>query len=142
MIRIYEHNSAEYMQELTLRNKILRKPLGVSLYEEDLSQDEKDVHVGVFSGSRLVGCLLLSKINNDTVKMRQVAVDDSEQGKGIGARMVGFAEEWAVKNGYKVMTMHARKRAVGFYKKRGYMIVSDEFTEVGIPHYTMVKTLK
>lgn len=142
MIRIYDYESSEYMKELSLRNKVLRKPLGLNLFDEDLSQDEKDVHIGAFTSGKLVGCLLLSKVSDKIIKMRQVAVDEKEQGSGIGSRMVSFAEEWAKEHKFIKITMHARKKAAGFYIKRGYKIIGEEFTEVGIPHYTMEKYFK
>jgi len=37
--------------------------------------------------------------------------------------------------------MHARKTAIGFYEKSGYSVIGDEFTEVGIPHFEMVKKI-
>jgi predicted GNAT family N-acyltransferase len=54
---------------------------------------------------------------------------------------MNFAENVARDRGYKVLHMHARKSAVGFYKKLGYEVVGDEFEEVTIPHYEMQKNL-
>ena len=141
IIRIYEHNSSEYMQELKLRNKILRKPLGMNLYDEDLRQDSLDIHMGVFEKDILIGCILTSPLENNVLKMRQVAIDNEFQGKGVGSRLVKFCEEFAIKKGYKVITMHARKTAIPFYIKLGYTIEGDEFTEVSVPHFKMTKKL-
>lgn len=140
-IRIYDHSSVFYQQELALRDKILRKPLGMSIYNDDLSCDEKDIHIGAFYDERLIGCILLSEIDCKTLKMRQVAVDEKYQGKGIGTDMVGFCEEHAYNSGYNKITMHARKTAGDFYLKLGYKIVGNEFEEVGIPHYIMEKAI-
>jgi predicted GNAT family N-acyltransferase len=52
-----------------------------------------------------------------------------------------FAENLARDHGYKVLTMHARKNAVGFYEKMGYRVKGSEFQEVSIPHYEMEKQL-
>ncbi len=76
-----------------------------------------------------------------TIKLRQMAVENSQQGKGIGATMMNFAENVARDRGYKVMAMHARKTATGFYEKLGYRVEGDEFQEVTIPHYLMKKKL-
>jgi hypothetical protein len=37
--------------------------------------------------------------------------------------------------------LDARETAVGFYKKLGYAIGGDEFIEVTVPHFRMVKRL-
>ena len=73
--------------------------------------------------------------------MRQFAVHPSFQKLGIGKMMVGFYEEEAKKRGISHIEFHARKTAVLFYQKLGYSIISDEFLEVGIPHYKMKKEL-
>ena len=141
-IKIYSVSSENYKQELKLRNKVLRKPLGMNLFDEDLSQDALDIHMGVFEKDILIGCILTSPLENNVLKMRQVAIDNEFQGKGVGSRLVKFCEEFAIKKGYKVITMHARKTAMPFYIKLGYTVEGDEFTEVSIPHYEMIKNLQ
>jgi len=37
--------------------------------------------------------------------------------------------------------LHAQTHAEGFYKKLGYVTVSGEFMDAGIPHVEMVKKL-
>jgi GNAT superfamily N-acetyltransferase len=63
------------------------------------------------------------------------------QGKGIGRALMQFAENLARDHGYRTLTMHARKNAVGFYEKMGYRVKGPEFLEVSIPHYEMEKEL-
>lgn len=141
-IRKLKYNSNEYIEELNLRNSILREPLGLDLYSEDLSQDARDIHIGAFDGKKLIGCLLLSIVNDKTLKMRQVAVNNSYQRLGTGSKMVAFAEKYAVEKGYGIMSMHARKVSLSFYSKLGYTQVGNEFTEVRVPHFEMIKELK
>jgi predicted GNAT family N-acyltransferase len=54
---------------------------------------------------------------------------------------MNFAENLARDRGYKKITMHARKNAIGFYEKLGYKKVGKEFEEITIPHYVMEKQL-
>jgi ribosomal protein S18 acetylase RimI-like enzyme len=70
-----------------------------------------------------------------------MAVQNNLQGKGIGASMMNYAENVARDAGFKVLIMHARKTAVGFYEKLGYTIAGEEFFEVSIPHFIMEKRL-
>jgi ribosomal protein S18 acetylase RimI-like enzyme len=70
-----------------------------------------------------------------------MAVLSGLQRRGIGRVIMNFAENVARDKGYKVLHMHARKSAVGFYQKLGYEIVGEEFEEVTIPHYEMQKAL-
>jgi len=73
--------------------------------------------------------------------LRQMAVAPSFQQKGHGKALLCFAEKTAIENQYSIICMHARKTATGFYEESGYAIVGEEFTEVGIPHYEMVKRI-
>lgn len=141
IIREIKYDSDEYRQELTLRDEVLRKPLGMSLFDENLEADKADTHCGAFCNGQLVGTLLLKRVNSTDVKMRQVAVYEQFQSKKIGSKLVAFAEEFARGCGYKTMVLHARKTAVEFYLKHHYQTHGNEFYEVGIQHFKMSKNL-
>jgi len=130
---------AEHKKEIELRYKVLRQPLGLNYMQEQLKAEKDEFHFAAFDGDKLVGCLLMKAIGNDEIKMRQVAVDEDDQGKGVGKSLVLFSEKFAAENGFSHITLHARKTAVPFYEKLGYKIVSDEFTEVTLPHFKMKK---
>jgi N-acetylglutamate synthase-like GNAT family acetyltransferase len=140
-IKTFTYQSPEYVQALKLRDKILRKPLGLKFTEAELQKDEHDIHFGLFEDGKIVACLTLTQTENGRMKMRQVAVDDNTQSKGFGSQLSLAAEKYAIENGFAIMFCHARKAASGFYLKLGYKIVGDEFTEVNIPHYVMEKKL-
>ena len=140
-VKQFSYHSSEYQQALQLRDRILRKPLGLQFTEAELKKDEHDIHFGLFEDGNIVACLTLTSHENVRMKMRQVAVDDSAHGKGLGRKLSFVAENYARQNGFHVMFCHARKVASGFYLKLGYKIVGDEFTEVNIPHYVMEKPL-
>lgn len=124
-----------------LRNEILRKPLGLTFTEEDLQKEKDDVLMGAFEDDKILGCCLLTKADDKTIRLRQMAVPNNMQGKGIGRALMIFAENIARDLGYKKLIMHARKTATGFYEKLGYSISGSEFEEVTIPHYVMEKKL-
>lgn len=126
---------------IDLRNEILRKPLGLSFSDTDLEKEKEDILIGAFEEDKMLGCCLLTKLDAKKVRLRQMAVQNNLQGKGIGATMMNFAENVARDYGYKCMVMHARKTAIGFYEKLGYKVVGDEFTEVTIAHHVMEKKL-
>ncbi|MBA4196296.1 MAG: GNAT family N-acetyltransferase [Chitinophaga sp.] len=140
-LRIIDHGTEEYQQMIDLRMQILRTPLGLSFNNDELEREKDDILLGCFDEDVLEGCCLLTKTAPDTVRLRQMAVTSGLQGKGIGRVLMTFAENVARDAGFKKMTMHARKSAVGFYEKLGYSIAGDEFEEVTIPHYLMEKTL-
>jgi GNAT superfamily N-acetyltransferase len=84
---------------------------------------------------------LLTRVDERTLRLRQMAVPSGMQGKGIGRALMVFCENVARDRGYKRLIMHARKTALGFYEKLGYHVSGEEFVEVTIPHYIMEKAL-
>jgi GNAT superfamily N-acetyltransferase len=140
-LRIIDHGTNEYKQMITLRNLLLRKPLGLTFDEEELEKEKNDILLGCFDDEKLEGCCLLTATGPKTVRLRQMAVVSGLQGKGIGKVLMQFAENIARDRGYNKIMMHARKTAVGFYEKLGYRKTSGEFEEVSIPHYIMEKDL-
>ena len=141
LIRKINYNSTDYKQELELRDKVLRKPLGMSLFDDNLDADSGDVHIGAFVDNKLVGVLILTGLNQNEVKMRQVAVEEEMRSKKIGSMMVEFAENFSRSMHYTTMLLNARKTALGFYEKLGYEKVGIEFLEINIPHFKMRKLL-
>lgn len=135
------HGSEEYRSELELRNRILRIPLGLDILDDDLTKEDNDIHLGAFTGGRLAGTLVLTPLNESELKMRQVAVDDEFQNRGIGKKLVEWSEKFAGENGYRKIVMHARDSAVPFYEKLGYSKEGGLFLEVTIPHYTLYKVI-
>ena len=140
-LKLIDHGSKEYRQMVDLRYHILRKPLSLGFTDEELAAEKDDILLGCFEDDNLEACCMLTKTEPKTVRLRQMAVSSGLQGKGIGRVLMVFAENIARDHGFKRLTMHARKSAVGFYEKNGYKVCSDEFEEVTIPHFVMDKEL-
>jgi len=140
-IKLIDHGTKEYKQMIDLRYDILRKPLRLSFLEEELEKEKKDILIGAFEEEKMLGCCLLTEIDKDCIQLRQMAVQNNLQGKGIGASMMNFAENVAKDAGYKILMMHARKSAIGFYERLGYKVSGNEFLEISIPHFVMEKKI-
>jgi len=140
-LKIIDHGSTEYQQMVKLRDLILRKPLGLIFTPEDLEKEKDNILIAAFEDERILGCCMLVEEQPDIVRLRQMAVLNDLQGKGIGRALMNFAENIARDRGYKIVRMHARNNALGFYEKVGYKIKGDQFIEVTIPHYLMEKKL-
>lgn len=138
-IRQIAFGGEEHKKEIELRYKVLRQPLGLNYAQEQLDAEKDESHFAAFDGEKLVGCLLMKAIDNKESKMRQVAVDEDYQGKGVGKALVLYSEKFAAENGFSVITLHARKTAIPFYEKLGYQVVGEEFIEVAQPHFKMKK---
>jgi len=136
-----DHGSPEYIKMVDLRNQILRKPLGLTFTNEELENEKNEILIAAFEEDEILGCCVLCPIENERFRLRQMAVKDDVQGKGIGASIMSFAETIAKDKGYKYMLMHARDSAIGFYEKFGYKVIGTPFIEVNLPHHIMEKKL-
>ncbi len=140
-VKIIRIQQPEYMEVLALRQEVLRQPLGLNLYEEDLSA-ELDAQIFIYQlDDKVVGCLLALPVDVASIRLKQMAVSAQCQGKGIGNKLMLAAEAFAKAKGFSKIYFHARESALPFYEKLGYEILSDTFEEVGIPHKKMGKTL-
>jgi predicted GNAT family N-acyltransferase len=140
-LRWIPHLSPAYALCVALRRDVLRKPLGLEFTVDQLAAESRSLHLAAFDGDVLVGCLMLAPKDRHTVQMRQVAVRQDHQGKGLGAIMVRESEVAARYHSFKRMVLNARETAVPFYLKLGYKAVGEPFIEVGIPHRKMEKAL-
>lgn len=136
-----DYGTPEYQQMLNLRYEILRKPLGIQFDPKELESEKNAILIAAFEEEKMLGCCFLIPIDSETVKLRQIAVQNNLQGKGIGASLMNFAENIARDRGYKIMLMHARKSTAHFFEKQGYKIEGGDFIQLTIPHVVMKKPL-
>ena len=140
IIRI-ETTSQWYSKELKLRDEVLREPIGLSINDDDLSDEPNQVHFVAIDGDNLIGVVIL-KIENTIGKLRQMAVSEEAQGQKLGTQLVEALEVYAREKGLTEIKMHARHYAVGFYEKLGYTKTSkSSFEEVGMEHFEMRKEI-
>jgi ribosomal protein S18 acetylase RimI-like enzyme len=140
-LKIIDHGTAEYRQMVKLRDDILRKPLGLRFTEDELEAEKDNLLIAAFEEERILGCCMLVEEKPGIARLRQMAVLNDLQGKGIGRALMNFAENIARDRGFKHIRMHARSNAVGFYEKVGYQAIGEPFMEVTIPHFIMEKKL-
>lgn len=140
-IKIISTEDMDYQKSLKLRQKVLRKPIGLDIEDDDLSKEGNADHVLAYNKEQVVGTLFLLPVKEATVQMKQVAVDPDFQGKGIGKKLVKSAEKCAIDKGIKTIRLHARINAWPFYQSCGYTFASERFEERGITHKIMEKQL-
>ncbi len=140
-LKIIDYGTFEYQKMVNLRNDLLRRPLGLSLLKDEIEKEKENLLIGAFDDDQILGCCMLVPQDIHTVRLRQMAVVDDLQGKGIGRALMRFAENLARDHGFKTISMHARKNAIGFYEKMGYKSKGSDFIEITIPHVIMEKKL-
>ncbi|MHC1685203.1 MAG: GNAT family N-acetyltransferase [Clostridiaceae bacterium] len=140
-IRQIQFGSDEYKKQLELRNKILKRTIGLNIFDEDLSSEKNCYHIGCFLYGELVGTIILTKIDQCTVRIRQVAVEENLRGNNIGRKLMDYGEGLAKELGFKKVLLIARETAVNFYEKHGYHNTNERHREHGICYYKMEKKL-
>jgi len=123
-----------------LRDEVLRRPLGLRLRDEDLADEDRQLHFGLFDAAGdLTACVVAVPLSPVRVRIRQMAVAAAWQAQGLGRRLMEELEQTLRARGFTEFELHARNAAAGFYQKLGYTAVGGEFLEIGIPHLNMVK---
>ena len=138
-----DFGSSRYDELVELRYKILLEPLGLKFLDKYRENEMSYLHVGCIESldDKLVGGLMLVPVNNEDIRLMQVAVDTRYQREGIGREMVKYAEKRAKEAGFSRIIMHAMLSVVHFYEKLGYQQEGDIFEESGITFARMVKNL-
>lgn len=142
VFKVVDVTDSLYQDALNLRDIVLRQPLNLKFTKAELEKDKHASHIVGLKEDTVVGVLVMQKLSESVYKMRQVAVSPSEQKQGIGQKMVIFSEAFAKQQQANKIELNARDIAVPFYLKLDYEIVGEQFEEVGIPHFKMIKQLK
>jgi len=138
-----EFGSTRYDELVELRYKILLEPLGLKFLDSFRNKEISYLHIGCIESldDKLVGGLILAPVNDQEIRLMQVAVDTIHQGEGIGRALVEYALKRAKEVGYSKVVMHAMISVVGFYEKLGFKQEGTPFEEQGISFVKMVKKL-
>lgn len=128
-----------YDETLKLRDEILRKPLGKSIFEEDLEIEKDNNFYGIIVDKKLIATLSYYEEKVLVVHLVAFAVLDKYQNKGYGTEIFNFLVDDLRKNNYNKINVNARSTAVNFYKKLGFKIFNGPVynKDLGIEDYIM-----
>ena len=132
---------------IDLRHRILRTGMSreAAIFEGD--HESTTLHLAAFDAwDALVGCVTLVHRPwqaQPAWQLRGMAVDDSLQRTGIGARLLAEVDEQVLADARaRLLWCNARKHAVGFYERHGWQLASPEFEiPTAGPHHKMIKHL-
>jgi GNAT superfamily N-acetyltransferase len=126
-----------------LRHEVLRPglPRDTAIFVGD--HDATTKHFGAFLGAQIVCCASLMKSEWEGKPARQLrgmATAPGLTGAGLGATLLRTVDAYALANPPALLWCNARLSAVGFYKKQGWIVRSEEFMIEAVgPHHRMVK---
>lgn len=143
-IKEIAYGSPAYQESLALRNRVMRLPLGLSIYDEDFSKERKAYILGAFVASRLIGVgVLSSSPEPETVSVDYLCVDPATQTSGVGRQLLSALEVYAHTQGARQVSLEARVSAQGFYERCGYQAFGEIYhmNHAPVPHVLMKKQL-
>jgi len=132
---------ALYPEELELRFRVLREPLGLPRSSVTFPFEAQSLHLVARQGSAVVGCVLFHPEDTHGGRLFQMAVTPPLQGQGLGARLVVALEEELRRRGFTHVHLHARAHVLPFYERLGYEVDGEPFLERTLPHRHMRKAL-
>lgn len=139
---VMDLGSGYYEESLGLRDRELRRPLGMELSDEERAMDRGGWrHCGGIVEGRLVACASLWERGFGRAQIKQVVVEPGYRGQGLGCGIMAYVEEQARALGVERVYVHARHYVVSFYEGLGYSVVGEAFREVGLEHFLMEKRL-
>jgi predicted GNAT family N-acyltransferase len=130
-----------YVEELELRYRVLREPLGHPRSDVAFPFERESLHLVALDRTDLVGCVLFHPEHATCGRLFQMAVAPERQGRGAGKMLVHALEAELVRRGFRDLHLHAREHVVTFYERLGYQVFGEPFVEVSVPHRHMRRTL-
>jgi GNAT superfamily N-acetyltransferase len=134
-------------ETLDLRNRVLRNHAGIDKCVFPTDEIEGNFHLGKFVGDKIVSIATFypedyAENGLGGYRLRGMATDPEFSGRGLGSDLIKFAINELRSANASYIWCHARSSAVGFYKKLGFEVISDEFEVPDIgPHFNMIKTI-
>ncbi len=136
--------SEEFEAYFLVRYNVLRKPWRKPIGSEKDEMEKDCTHaMAIDSNGNIIGVCRLQFNSPSQAQIRYMAVIESEQGQGIGSRLLHYMEDKAKRNNVKNVILHARSSALNFYLNCGYVNNGKSYLLWdSIQHYLMSKFFK
>ncbi len=135
----YDH---ELQAALDIRRRVFVDEQNVPIELEQDGKDSECTHFLAENGKETIGTARLRPVDKDTVKIERMAVLAEYRGQGIGRALLGDMLQYARKQGYKRVVLHAQLSAFDFYDGAGFKQIGEVFYEANISHVKMRKNLR
>lgn len=117
-----------------------KAPEGLYIIDEyDKLEDTKNYLLKI--DDKPVATVRFIKIDDNTIKLQRLVVPKEYRNNGYAKKILDYLEKDAFDLGYRKIVMDSAQKAVGFYEKSNYKVVSEVFYEDGRPHVKMEKEL-
>lgn len=134
--------SSVYKDALSIRYKVFVDEQNVPKELEIDDLENSSLHGTLYSSNQAIATVRLFPLNSDCYKVQRVAVLKEFRKKGFGKKLMLESEKKAKEMGAEFIELDSQNKAIPFYKKLAYKIISDEFLDAGILHHKMKKHIE
>lgn len=131
-----DYRRAEIGEIIQLRHDVLIIGTNRTSPNFDGDQDPSTFHFGAFANQTNLCCLSMMRSDvqqQPAYQLRGMATYPDVQGKGVGKRLLQFAEDTVFKEtGINYCWCNARCGIEGFYSKQGWDVISEPFMIEGV----------
>ena len=137
---------SKHFSELTLHELygILKARFQIFVTEQKYLRPDPDgidpecLHCFLTDGDTVVACLRAQYVDENKKEVKIGRIVTLTHGGGIGKLLMTESIS-AIKDKmpFNRLYVHSRDTAVGYYEKMGFVSVSDEFDDCGVPHIEM-----
>ena len=134
-----EISAAEIYEILRARAEIFVSEQKITCPDPD-GIDYDSLHCFIMENGRAIACLRAFALDESTVKIGRVVTLTHKKGHGA-LLMSESIPKIASHFGCQKLIVSAQTQAEGFYEKMGFVTVSEEYMEDGVPHVKMERKL-
>lgn len=124
-----------------IRQLVFQVGQGVNAELDFDGLDEVCVQLLAYVDGEAVGTARVRWLDEEVAKVERLAVLSGARGQGIGKGLMEKALLIARERGYKKVVIHSQEYIKGLHASLGFVEVGNNFTEAGISHMKMEKTI-
>lgn len=124
-----------------VRRQVFIEEQGIPKAMEFDGNDGEALHMVVKDGERVVGTARVLFLAGNQAKLERMAVLKPFRRRGIGRRIISFLNEELRSRRVQQVVLHAQHEAVAFYRACGFLERGPPFSEAGIEHMKMQRSL-
>lgn len=134
---------SEARSEITaIRHLVFQKEQGVTPELDFDGLDESAEQILAYLDSQPVGTARVRHLDEQTAKIERLAVLPHARDQGIGKKLMEKAVEVAANKQIEEVVINAQEYVINMYQNLGFEQEGEGFSEAGIPHVRMKKSLK
>ena len=137
------HTRQHYAYAVYIRTLVFVQEQNCPAESDFDSLEDEAMHFLCWVDGEPVGMARCRILDGNTGKVERIAVLKHYRRQGIGRGLVLHVEE-VLKQMPKItsIVMSAQDHALSFYKKLGYHVIGDGYSEEGIPHHRIEMRVK